>query len=183
MQLHFLQAARGAAFLIPRGWIVLGLALAAWALLLAPFTLAQELATGAVIIAEPTFIQQLLTAILPAVGVLISAVLLYGAAILKQKTGIDIEAKHREALQSALLSGILFAIQKAGWLPGDPVDKLLAPARGYVEHSVPDALAKFGIDTATDIGKATLDRLLTPKLPVAIGTIMPNGDKLVGRAS
>lgn len=149
---------------------------------------AQALATDAIVITEPTLMQQLLTAILPAVGVLISAILLYGAAILKQKTGIDIEAKHREALQSALMNGILFALQKAGWVSGQPVsssilESLLPTARSYVESSVPDALAKFGIDPATTVGKAALDRLLTPKLPVAAGTVMPNGDTLIGRAS
>ena len=144
---------------------------------------AQELAAGAIVVTEPTFMQQLLTAILPAVGVLISAILLYGAAVLKQKTGIDIEAKHREALQSALMNGILFALQRAGWVQGQPVDGLLAQARSYVESSVPDALKQFGIDAATSAGRAQLDRLLTPKLPVPPGTVMPNGDVLIGRVS
>ena len=142
---------------------------------------AQEVTAGAIAMTEPTFLNQLLMAILPAVGVLISAVLLYGAALLKQKTGIDIEAKHREALQSALMNGILFAMQKSGWVQGQPTDPLLSTARVYVEQSVPDALKKFGIDAATSVGRAELDRLLTPKVPVAVGTIMPNGDKLIGQ--
>lgn len=140
------------------------------------------LEAATVIAPEPTFVQQLLVAIVPALGVVISAVLLYGASLLKAKTGIDIEAKHRDALQSALLNGILFAMQKAGWLPGQPVSPLLTAARGYVESSVPDALKQFGIDLSTDVGRATLDRLLTPKLPVPAGTVMPNGDMLIGRA-
>lgn len=144
---------------------------------------AQEIAAGAIVITEPTFVQELLTAVLPALGVVISAILLYGASLLQKNTGINIEAKHRDALQSALLNGILFAMQRAGWLPGQPTDKLLASARGYVESSVPDALKQFGIDAATDVGKAALDRLLTPKLPVPAGTVMPNGDVLIGRAT
>lgn len=144
---------------------------------------AQEVAGGAVIVTEPTFLQQLVTAILPAVGVLISAVLLYAAALLKQKTGIDIEARHREALQSALMNGVLYALQKAGWVSGQAVTpSILSTAREYVESSVPEALQKFRIDPATAAGKAALDRLLTPKLPVPPGTVMPNGDVLVGRA-
>lgn len=143
---------------------------------------AQAVANDTIVITEPTFLQQLLTATLPAIGVLISAILLWGAAVLKQKTGIDIEAKHREALQSALMNGILFALQRAGWVQGQPTDRLLAAARGYVESSVPEALAKFGIDAATAEGRAQLDRLLTPKLPLPPGTVMPNGDVLVGRA-
>lgn len=144
---------------------------------------AQALAADTIVITEPNFVKQLLTAILPAIGVLISAILLYGAAVLKQKTGIDIEAKHREALQSALMNGILFALQRAGWVQGQPVDGLLAQARSYVESSVPEALKQFGIDAATSAGRAQLDRLLTPKLPVPPGTVMPNGDVLVGRVN
>ena len=142
---------------------------------------AQDIASGAIVVTEPTIMQQLLTAVLPAIGVLISALLLWLAAMLKQKTGIDIEAKHRDALQSALMNGVLFALQRAGWVQGQPTDALLSVARGYVESSVPDALKQFGIDAATDVGRATLDRLLTPKLPVPVGTVMPSGDKLVGR--
>jgi len=143
---------------------------------------AQEVAAGAVIVTEPTFVQQLLTAVLPAVGVVISAVLLYGASLLQKNTGINIEAKHRDALQSALMNGVLFALQRSGWLPGQATDKVIAAARTYVESSVPDALKQFGIDTATAAGKAALDRLLIPKLPVPPGTVMPNGDTLVGKA-
>lgn len=148
---------------------------------------AQDLTAGAIVIAEPTFVQQMLTALVPVFALVITTLVGIGLALLKQKTGIDIEAKHRDALQSALLNGLLFALQKAGWVAGQPVSSSILPdllpaARSYVESSVPDALAKFGIDAATSAGRATLDRLLTPKLPVAIGTIMPNGDKLVGRA-
>lgn len=67
-------------------------------------------------------------------------------------------------------------------MQGQPTDKLLPLARGYVLGSVPDALKSFGIDAATSVGQAALDRLLTPKLPVSAGTIMPNGDKFVGIA-
>lgn len=144
---------------------------------------AQELAAGAIVVTEPTFMQQLVTAVLPAVGVLISAVLLYGASLLKAKTGIDIEARHRDALQSALMNGVLFALQKSGWLPGkDITPTIMDAARSYVESSVPDALKGFRIDVATPAGRAQLDRLLLPKLPVPPGTVMPNGDVLIGRA-
>ena len=144
--------------------------------------IAQELAAGTATARDATFLQELLVAILPALGVVISAILLWGASVLQKNTGINIEAKHRDALQSALMNGILFALQKSGWMPGQPTGQLLSTARSYVESSVPDALTKFGIDTATDVGRATLDRLLTPKLPLPTGTVMPNGDKLVGRA-
>lgn len=139
-------------------------------------------AQEAVTIVEPTFTQELLTAILPALGLVITALLGWLASEFHKRTGINVEARHREALQSALMNGILFALQRSGWVPGQPTNTVLATARSYVESSVPDALKQFGIDTATDIGRATLDRLLTPKLPVPPGTVLPNGDKLVGRA-
>lgn len=141
---------------------------------------AQAIVTGPIVIAEPTFLNQLLAATLPAIGLLLTAVLTWAANELRKRTGIDIEARHREALQSALMNGILFALQKAGWVQGQPTDRLLSVARGYVESSVPDALKQFGIDAATAAGRAQLDRLLTPKLPVPPGTVMPNGDTLVG---
>lgn len=143
---------------------------------------AQEVATNPVVVTQPTFLSELLVALVPILGLVITTLIGIGLAFLKQKTGIDMQAQHRAALQSALLNGILFAIQRAGWVQGQPTERLLAAARGYVEQSVPDALTKFGIDTATDVGRATLDRLLTPKLPVPPGTVMPNGDVLIGRA-
>jgi hypothetical protein len=179
------QAAQTRSRGIPRVWIILVCALLSWllvGLLASPFAFALEASAGTVTIVEPTFLGQLLTALLPALGLFISAVLAFAANELRKRTGIDIEAKHRDALQSALLNGVLYAVQKAGWVQGQPTDKLLSFARGYVQGSVPDALKKFGIDAATSTGRAALDQLLTPKLPLPPGTIMPSGDKLVGRA-
>ena len=128
---------------------------------------------------ELTMIQQVVTALVPDFGLFITALVGWGVAMLKAKTGIDIEARHREALQSALMNGVLYALQKAGWVPGNVISQaILSTARGYVESSVPEALQTFGIDPATAAGKAALDRLLTPKLPV----VLPNGDTLIGRA-
>lgn len=143
---------------------------------------AQEAAAGTIVVAQPGFLSQLLVAAGPALGLVISALLAFAANELRKRTGIEVEAKHREALQSALLNGVLYALQKAGWVQGEPTDRLLPMARGYVQGSVPDALKKFGIDVATSAGQAALDRLLTPKLPVPAGTVMPNGDRLVGRS-
>lgn len=144
---------------------------------------AQAVATDPVVVTQPAFLSELLLALVPILGLVITTLVGIGLAFLKQKTGIDIEAKHREALQSALMNGILFALQRAGWVQGQPTERLLAAARGYVESSVPEALAKFGIDAATAEGRAQLDRLLTPKLPLPPGTVMPNGDTLIGRAN
>lgn len=139
--------------------------------------------TVAVTVTEPTLVQQVVTALLGLVGIIVTALVTWVANIIRQRFNIEIEAKHRDALQSALTNGILWAIQKAGWTTGDAVTpNILAQARSYVEASVPGALTHFGIDAATGIGKATLDRLLTPHLPLPAGTVMPNGDTLIGRA-
>lgn len=136
-----------------------------------------------VVTTEPTFVQQLLVAVLPALGLAITALLTWAANELHKRTGIDIEARHREALQSALLNGVKFALQKAGWLPNTPLPaNLLGFATSYVSSSVPDALAHFKIDPAVPTGLAVLERLITPHLPLPPGTVLPNGDTLVGRA-
>ncbi len=160
--------------------LMFGLAITAVAI--APVAaFAQDVTVGA--IPEASFTQQLLAAILPALGLVITALLTWAANELHKRTGIEIEAKHRAALQSALMNGILFALQKSGWVSGQPITPtIMATARSYVESSVPDALRKFDIDPAAAAGQAILDRLLTPKLPVALGTVMPNGDTLVGPA-
>lgn len=144
---------------------------------------AQEVAASAIVVTEPTFLQELTTALLPVLTLIITTLVGIGLALLKQKTGIDIEARHREALQSALLNGVIYAIQKTGWLPGQSTEKLIGPARNYAEISVPDALVKFGLATWLPAGRARLDELILPHLPVPPGTVMPNGDVLVGSAT
>lgn len=166
-----------------RLFIQAALAAALFTVLMPLAAFAQAVGADPIIISEPTFVQQIVLALVPVIGLVISTLIGIGLAMLKQRTGIDIEARHREALQSALLNGVLYALQKAGWMQGDDTAKLLPLARGYVLGSVPDALKSFGIDAATSVGQAALDRLLTPKLPVPAGTVMPNGDKLVGLAA
>lgn len=135
-----------------------------------------------IVTAEPSIVQQLVGMTLPALGLVITALLTWAANELHKRTGIDIEARHREALQSALLNGVRFALQKAGWLPDTPLPAdLLAKASSYVGSSVPDALQHFSIDPATKAGQAMLERLLTPHLPIP-GFERPNGDVLVGKA-
>lgn len=160
----------------------LAASLAVCLFLFAPFAaFAQEVAS--VVVTEPTFLSELMVSLVPIIGLVITTLIGIGLTLLKQKTGIDVEAQHREALQSALLNGVLFALQKAGWMPGQTITpNIMGMARGYVAESVPDALKQFGINVATSEGKAMLDRLLTPKLPVPEGTVMPNGDTLIGRA-
>lgn len=72
-----------------------------------------------------------------------------------QKLGLDIEATHRDALQSALTNAALIALAKGGLKPS------AGAAIDYVRASVPDAVKKFGLDD-----KRILD-LVLPKIAAA----------------
>lgn len=101
---------------------------------------------------------------------------LIGAAAVRavQKFGLDVEARHREALQSALRHAAMLAIEKAtGVEPKTPAQAATTAAReavkttvqgaaqnvirnvvpnthaavDYVQKSVPDAIEKFKLDT------------------------------------
>ncbi|MCW5722852.1 MAG: hypothetical protein KIS86_17100 [Devosia sp.] len=155
------------------------LAAALFFLTLPAMVMAQE---AVIVSAEPTIVQQLIGMTLPALGLIITALLTWAANELHKRTGIDIEARHRDALQSALLNGVRFALQKAGWLPNTPLPAdLIAKASSYVGSSVPDALQHFNIDPASRTGQAMLERLITPHLPIP-GFERPNGDVLIGKA-
>lgn len=74
--------------------------------------------------------------LLEIVGIFLGLALTWAAAKAKQKFGIDIEAKHREALHLALMSAARLAI--ANKLTGQKaVDMII----DYVYQSVPDAVA------------------------------------------
>ncbi|SDH08693.1 hypothetical protein [Pelagibacterium luteolum] len=88
------------------------------------------------------------------------------AARIHQWTGKEVEARHREALQSALQNGVLYAIdlfiERGGKIDvTDPnlMGSLLADAKDYVFDSVPDAIKHFRLDDFS------LEKLLRPKLP------------------
>lgn len=57
-----------------------------------------------------------------------------------QKLGLDIEAQHRDALQSALTNAALIALARGS------KNNAAGAAIDYVRQSVPDAVKKFGLD-------------------------------------
>ncbi len=77
-----------------------------------------------------------------AVGVIL-ALLALAYRRISAWTGIEIEARHREALQSALANGVRAAMAQGG---GMDVERVIDLASGYVERSVPDALAALKVD-------------------------------------
>lgn len=111
----------------------------------------------------------LLDALLPAIGVVLSVLLSYGIGIAAKKFKIEIEAKHREALQSALQNAIGFGLKKAGDAGRDLAkidtrNEVLAAGVNYVVASVPGALTKLNVDNTR------LRQLLEAKLGLAVNT-------------
>ncbi len=92
--------------------------------------------------------------ILPAFGTVLTALVGWLVWVIKQKTGIQIDAQYRDAFQKALeqaAGGLLNSL-------GDRVGKTtisvgnpgMAQAINYVLKSAPDAVAKFGLDNKRD---------------------------------
>ena len=84
----------------------------------------------------------ILTAVLPPLldiaGLAVAAVLVRVSLVAKQRWGLEIEARHRDALHSALMSGVRAAL--AGGLTGR------AAVDAAIEHaarSVPDAIGRL----------------------------------------
>lgn len=94
-------------------------------------------------------IQPVLSALATA---LIPILVAYLADRVRRWTGIEIEARHREALQSALANGARVAIEKGSLQHG--VD--------YVMQSVPDAIEALAVD-----GVSHIEDLLTPHMAKA----------------
>lgn len=102
------------------------------------------------------------------IGLAVVAAIGYISTIVKSRFGIEIEAKHREALHSAATTGINMAL---GQLDGrmdklsiDVKNKIIADALNYAIKSAPDAIAFFGLDAKRD----QLVDMLKAKLTVAL---------------
>lgn len=95
-------------------------------------------------------------------ALVLMAALTWAAAWGKRKFGIDIEAKHRDALHSALMTGARLAAARQLTGPG-----ALQLIMDYVRKSVPDALATLAPSQAvlTDLADAKLQEALGTKAP------------------
>mgnify|MGYP001271248871 CR=1 FL=1 len=103
------------------------------------------------------------------IGIGVAGLIAYLSMLLRTKFGIEIEARHREALHSAAVTGVNMALgQLNGRVEGLTVDvknKLLADAMTYVIKSVPDAIRFFELDQKAD----ALRDILKSKMASAIG--------------
>lgn len=105
---------------------------------------------------------ELYAAVLPTILQLIAAALgalmIRATSLASSRWGIEIEAKHREALHSAIMSGIAAALSKG--LTGTAA---ISSALSYTVNSVPDALA------ALKPSQEVLNALAEAKLRDAVG--------------
>lgn len=91
---------------------------------------------------------ELQPALIQVLSVLIGAALLYLSNLVRQKTGMEIEARHREALHSALMTGVMAGLRGLT-NSGDPAtvigqkNMLIDKAVAYAKDSVPDAMKKL----------------------------------------
>jgi uncharacterized membrane protein len=87
--------------------------------------------------------------LLAVVSVIATAIVGWLAELMRRKFNLDIDAAHREALQTALTNGAGLLIGKAGSaVAGKKLDLksvALAEAVNYVLQAVPDAIRYFGI--------------------------------------
>lgn len=86
-------------------------------------------------------------------SLLVMAWLVRLSVFMKEKWGIEIEARHREALHSAILTGIRAALEK-----GLTRDQVITAAIEHVSASVPDAIS------ALRPASGVLENLIAAKL-------------------
>lgn len=83
-------------------------------------------------------------------GIFIAALAAWLFKLIREKLGLDIEARHREAFQTALTqaAGLLISRLGSGSLASRlPIDSPgIADGVAYVQGAVPDAVARFGLE-------------------------------------
>lgn len=98
--------------------------------------------------------------VLELLGLAITGIIGWAAAAVRRKWGIEIEARHREALHWALNTGAQLALERK--LTGRAALDLIL---GYARRSVPDAIGslKPSAETLTDLAKAKLEQAAAEK--------------------
>lgn len=116
------------------------------------------------------FWTEISAAVVPALvalfGTLATIIINQASKVAKERWGIEIEARHREALHSALMSGIRAALARG--LTGSSA---VAAAIEHATKSVPDAISalKPGKGVLTSIAEGKLERAM-PNISVGWGS-------------
>ncbi|MBT0778074.1 hypothetical protein KF941_01245 [Paracoccus sp. pheM1] len=98
------------------------------------------------------------------IGLAITAIIGWGVRQASKRWGIEVEAKHREALHWALFTGAQLALERR--LTGKAaLDLILA----YARRSVPDAIINLQPtpEVLTDLAKAKLEQVAAEKVKEA----------------
>ncbi len=108
------------------------------------------------------FYWEAMPVLLQLIGAALGAALLWLSRVAKERWGIEVEARHREALHSALFSGVRAALARG--LNGQAA---IEAAVAYAARSVPDALAKLGpsSEVLSDLASSKLLEVIE-KVPV-----------------
>jgi hypothetical protein len=93
---------------------------------------------------------EIITPLLSIIAAAVAPLIVAAIVRLFNKLGMEVEAKHREALQSALRNAALVTVQKALERNVDgnltAIEAVKGPALEYIRKSVPDAVKKFKLD-------------------------------------
>ena len=111
---------------------------------------------------------EVLPPLLALLAAVIGVIIRSATQVAKERWGIEIEARHREALHSALMTGITAALTR-----GLGTQAAIAAALDYAGRSVPDAIAALSPDAET------LRALAEAKLRTAIAVPVVRSDGVV----
>ena len=121
-----------------------------------------------------TFWTEISAAVVPALvalfGTVATIIINRASKVAQDRWGIEIEARHREALQSALMSGIRAALSRG--LSGDDA------IRAAIHHagiSVPDAIT--ALNPASGVLKSIAQAKLREAMDGAFQTIVAQADR------
>lgn len=92
------------------------------------------------------FVNHLWDLAIPVLSTVVTFAIGWAATRFSAWSGVQIEAKHREALHSAIMTGIGYARSRLtlGGSAASPKE-LVIQAKSYVETSVPDAIKALGV--------------------------------------
>lgn len=115
------------------------------------------------------FLAEVVPYVMSLAAAIVSAALAWIAQQITRRTGIQVEAAHREALQSALMNGARLVVGRLTpeELRLDVKTPMMKEGIEFVLRSVPDAVKYFGL-TPEDV-----ERHLKPKLVAATAEVAP----------
>lgn len=126
-----------------------------------------------------SFITAAAPGVVELIGLALTGIIGWAAAKARAKWGIDIEARHREALQSALLNGARLALDRQ--LTGKAATDLVLT---FIRASVPDAIGnlKATPDVLTDLARAKLEQAAAEKARDVTGAAVDKLTEALRRA-